>query len=153
MIVPFSASTLGVRIGALAYNLAEGMTALLRGTPLPSIEFSKVSVTSPGRRKLSTGGILGKSGVRVYDILPTVDGIDLNEFCPGSSATIRILDEVPQNKVSGKSGYSDIAIGLGVTLGTACVLLIFVAVIYAKKNKKMQAELDGIMAKDEAIAA
>lgn len=67
LVVPFSASTLGVRIGALAYNLAEAIAALIRGEPLPSIQFSQVAITSDGTSV--DGGVqaVGKSGVRVFE--------------------------------------------------------------------------------------
>ena len=71
IVVPFSASTLGVRIGSLAFNLAEAMTALIQGDALPSLEFS----TENGR-------VLGKSGVRVMEKLPMWNGTDLDEYVP-----------------------------------------------------------------------
>jgi type IV secretory pathway TraG/TraD family ATPase VirD4 len=59
--VPFSGSTLGVRIGALAYNLAEAMSALTRGTPLPSLQFSSVDLAATNGRQ-----VVAKSGVKAY---------------------------------------------------------------------------------------
>jgi len=84
IVVPFSASTLGVRIGSLAFNLAEAMTALIQGEALPSLEFS----TENGR-------VLGKSGVRVMEKLPMWNGTDLDELCPGSSTPIQLRDDIP----------------------------------------------------------
>ena len=84
--VPFSASTLGVRIGALAYNLAEAMVALARNIPISQIDFSEVSITADG----DVGGQgVAKSGVRVYTRLPFFNGTDLEGFCPGTS-TVKI---------------------------------------------------------------
>ena len=71
IVVPFSASTLGVRIGSLAFNLAEAMTGLIQGEALPSLEFS----TENGR-------VLGKSGVRVMEKLPMWNGTDLDGYVP-----------------------------------------------------------------------
>ena len=78
--VPFSGSTLGVRIGALAYNLAEAMDAIVRGKPLPSIDFT--NVVSPGGEGEQA---VTNSGVKAYTKLPTYEGTDLEVFCPGTS--------------------------------------------------------------------
>ena len=94
IVVPFSASTLGVRIGALAYNLAEAMAALIRGEALPSLQFSQTSISAAGVADDSLQA-LGKSGVRVYEKLPIWDGINLDEFCPGSSTPLQIRDDIP----------------------------------------------------------
>ena len=75
--VPFSASTLGVRIGALAYNLAEAMAALIRGEALPSLQFTETSITSDGLE--GSLQAVGKSGVRAFEKLPTWNGTDLNK--------------------------------------------------------------------------
>ena len=95
--VPFSASTLGVRIGALAYNLAEAMVALSRNIPISQIDFSQISITADG----DVGGQgVAKSGVRVYTRLPIFNGTDLEDFCPGSS-TIKIgTSPRPQSSAS-----------------------------------------------------
>jgi len=84
--VPFSASTLGVRIGALAYNLAEAFNALALDVPVSNLDFSEISITADG----DVGGQgVAKSGVRVYTRLPLIKDVDLESFCPGES-TVRI---------------------------------------------------------------
>lgn len=148
LVVPFSASTLGVRIGSLAYNLAEAMAALIRGTPLQALQFSQVSITSDG----DTGSqAVGKSGVRVYENLPIWNGTDLNEICPGSSVPIQIREDVPL-LVPGNVNTS-LALGLGLGLGLACLLLIGVAVTYFQRSKKMEKELNELKLKEGATTA
>ena len=89
--VPFSASTLGVRIGSLAYNLAEAFVAMANGEPLSSLDFTEVTITMDG----NTGSqAVGGSGVRAYTRLPMFGDIDLEEFCPGgASDNIVVSDE------------------------------------------------------------
>ena len=69
--VPFTASTMGVRIGVLAYNLAEAMAAIIRGEALPSIQFSETSITAHGSADGSVQAV-GRSGVHAFEKLPTV---------------------------------------------------------------------------------
>ncbi len=92
--MPFSVSTLGVRIGALAYNLAEAIAAITRGEALPSLQFSETSITAHGGADGSLQAV-GKSGVRAFKKLPTWNGTDLNLLCPGSSTPIQICDDIP----------------------------------------------------------
>lgn len=91
--VPFSASTLGVRIGALALNLAEAFAALVRGEDLPSLQFTPTSIADDGTE--SSPQVLGMSGARVYSKLPMWNGTDLDTFCPGSNKDIQIRDDIP----------------------------------------------------------
>jgi len=82
--IPFSATTLGVRIGSLAYNLAEAVTALVNNSPLSAVQFTEVSFDG------DHGGAteaLGKSGAIVYTRLPIftndTHNADLETICPG----------------------------------------------------------------------
>ena len=70
--VPFTASTMGVRIGILAYNLAEAMAAIIRGEALPSIQFSETSIAAHGSADGSIQAV-GRSGVRAFEKLPTCE--------------------------------------------------------------------------------
>lgn len=70
--VPFTASTMGVRIGVLAYNLAEAMAAIIRGEALPSIQFSETSIAAHGSADGSIQAV-GRSGVRAFEKLPTCE--------------------------------------------------------------------------------
>lgn len=91
--VPFSASTLGVRIGTLAYNLAEAFVAFSTGNPLSSVDFSEVTVTMDGDEG---GQAVGSSGARVYTRLPIWNGTDLETFCPGGpESNAMITDDAP----------------------------------------------------------
>ena len=86
--VPFSASTLGVRIGALAGNLAEAFAALVRGAPLPSLQFTPTSIADDGTS--TSAQALGRSGARVYETLPVWNGTDLNKLCPGANVAFQV---------------------------------------------------------------
>lgn len=81
--VAFSASTLGVRIGSLSYNLAEAIVALTNDEPLSSLDFTEVTITKDGNEGSQA---VGGSGARAYTRLPVFNGIDLEEFCPGKSS-------------------------------------------------------------------
>ena len=70
--MPFTASTMGVRIGVLAYNLAEAMAAIIRGEALPSIQFSETSIAAHGSADGSVQAV-GRSGVRAFEKLPTCE--------------------------------------------------------------------------------
>ena len=63
--VPFSASTFGVRIGSLSYNLAEAFAALIRGEALPTLQFTETSIADDGTS--SSLQALSKSGARVFE--------------------------------------------------------------------------------------
>lgn len=129
IVVPFSASTLGVRIGALAYNLAEAMAALIRGEALPSLQFSQTSISAAGVADDSLQA-LGKSGVRVYEKLPIWNGNNLDEFCPGSSTPLQIRDDIPlkamsaANSSSSLSGGAISGIAIASIMGVALVALV-----------------------------
>eukprot|EP00587_Corethron_hystrix_P009309 CAMPEP_0113301502 /NCGR_PEP_ID=MMETSP0010_2-20120614/2709_1 /TAXON_ID=216773 ORGANISM="Corethron hystrix, Strain 308" /NCGR_SAMPLE_ID=MMETSP0010_2 /ASSEMBLY_ACC=CAM_ASM_000155 /LENGTH=367 /DNA_ID=CAMNT_0000155145 /DNA_START=1266 /DNA_END=2369 /DNA_ORIENTATION=+ /assembly_acc=CAM_ASM_000155 len=82
--VPFSASTMGVRIGSLAYNLAEAIVALANGEALSSVDFTETIITNDGNAGKQA---LGSSGARVYTRLPVWNGTDLEEFCPGGMSS------------------------------------------------------------------
>ena len=69
LVVPFTASTPSVRIGALAYNLAEAMAAIIRGEALPSIQFSETSIGSADWGAQA----VGRSGVVAFEKLPTCE--------------------------------------------------------------------------------
>jgi hypothetical protein len=90
--VPFSGSTLGVRVGALAYNLAEAMAALTRGTPLTSLEFSSVDLAATNGRQ-----VVAKSGVKAYTTLPIWNGTDLHAFCPGAARPSLEIRDLPDD--------------------------------------------------------
>ena len=91
--VPFSASTLGVRIGALAYNLAEAFTAIVQGEALPSLQFTATSIADDGSD--SSPQVLAKSGIRVFDSLPMWNGTNLNDLCPGSNTGVQLREDIP----------------------------------------------------------
>lgn len=136
--VPFSGSTLGVRVGSVAYNLAEAMVALVReDSPLPAVEFSNVSIASD-----SGGGFqaITRSGVKVYTRLPIVNGVDLDQVCPGSSANLEIrdVDPVTFQATSDKDNLPGWAIALTTVLGVAAVSTVaFLMVVVAReKNGK-----------------
>ena len=93
--VAFSGSTLGAKNGAVAFNLAEAMVALVTGRTLNSEEFSVLTITADGNLARSARS---SSGVRTYITLPTIDlksvtkldadqgkKINLDEFCPGKN--------------------------------------------------------------------
>jgi hypothetical protein len=72
-------------VGALSYNLAEGIVALARDIPLSKVDFSEVSITADGD---AGGQGVAKSGVRVYTRLPFFEGTDLELVCPGTSSVV-----------------------------------------------------------------
>lgn len=78
-----------ILIGALAYNLAEAIAALVRGDALPSVQFSETSIVDGSVQAV------GKSGVRVFETLPTWNGTDLNTLCPGAPTPIQVTDDIP----------------------------------------------------------
>ncbi len=127
IVVPFSASTLGVRIGALAYNLAEAMAALIRGEALPSLQFSQTSISPAGVADDSLQA-LGKSGVRVYEKLPIWNGNNLDEFCPGSSVPIQIRDDTPLMAMSANSEISS-SLSSGAVVGIAIASIVGIALV------------------------
>lgn len=146
IVVPFSGSTLGVKVGATAYNLAEAMGAITRNEILSNVEFTHVNLTADG----DTGGQgVGGSGVRVYTRLPvfnSTDGlIDLETFCPGKS-NIVIGEKKVSNEVEAKgneestnsSSIPKWSIGLLSVLGVGLFVFAFVLgmVIYNEKKGK-----------------
>lgn len=96
--VPFSASTMGVRIGALAYNLAEAAVALANGQPLYSATFSTDI-------SLVEGTVIGTSGVKAYTQLPKYTyldettnenvTVDLEKLCEGNPTSTVVSDDPP----------------------------------------------------------
>ena len=138
--VPFSASTLGVRIGAVSYNLAEAMAAIIRGEALPSIQFSETSIAAHGGTDGSVQAV-GKSGVRAFEKLPMWNGTDLNLLCPGSSTPIQIRDDIPLMSTASADANKNLALGLGFGLGLTCLLLLGFAVVYHNKYKLMGEEM------------
>ena len=104
--VPFSASTLGVRIGALAYNLAEAFAALVRGESVPSLQFTETSIADDGTP--SSAQALSRSGARVFRKLPVWNGTDLDVLCPGSNVDIQIRDDIPLKTM--ESAEAEIAV-------------------------------------------
>jgi len=148
IVVPFSASTLGVRIGALAYNLAEAISALIRGEALPSLQFSHTPITDNGSVQA-----VGKSGVRVFEKLPIWNGTDLNELCPGSSVPIQIRDDIPLATAMSESNSDKLALGLGLGLGFISLLLLGFAGYTYQKSKLMEKQLDQLKMKAGATSA
>ena len=104
VVVPFSGSTLGVRVGATAYNLAEAMSAITRNEILSNVEFTNVNLTSDGD---PAGQGVSRSGVRVYTRLPVFNNTDLEIFCPGKSNIV--IGEKPgvNTSVSDKESNSN----------------------------------------------
>ena len=139
LVVPFSASTLGVRIGALAYNLAEAIAAITRGEALPSLQFSETSIAAHGGADGSLQAV-GKSGVRAFEKLPTWNGTDLNLLCPGSSTPIQIRDDIPL-MATGSEENTKLSLRLGLGLGLTSLVLLGVAAIFYNKNMLMEKEL------------
>ena len=88
--IPFSATTLGVRIGSLAFNLAEAVTALVRNEPLSALQFTEVSLEASNDEEAFGVEALGKSGSIVYTRLPVYGNVDLETFCPGGQSSIFI---------------------------------------------------------------
>lgn len=134
--VPFSASTLGVRIGALAYNLAEAMAALTRGAPLPSLEFSQVATITGGG-----GGsqAVTRSGVKVYTTLPEYEGINLNTFCPGAPPNLVIVEDgAPVAEGTSDKGLEGWAVGLIATFGVLAAGITFFLFVVISREKKGQ---------------
>ena len=115
LVLPFAASNVGVRLGAAAYNMAEAMGALARGKPLNALEFT-------ANEEASEAASL--SGLKVWTTLPTWEGTDLNEFCPGSPKTIELIDismEAERGMEVEQAGLASWAIGLIVVLALVAV--------------------------------
>ena len=131
--VPFSGSTLGVRVSSLAFNLAEAMTALTRGAALPSLQFSSVAL--PGDNGVQA---VAKSGVKVYTSLPVWNGTDLDTFCPGTTPELVIADlqdEEEQQQQQSSSSLEGWAIGLPIALGlVAAAMVAFLGVVVSKER-------------------
>ena len=83
LVLPFAASNVGVRLGAAAYNMAEAISAMARGTPLNSLEFTANDETHEA---------VSLSGLKVWTTLPTWNGTDLETFCPGNPKNIELKD-------------------------------------------------------------
>jgi len=115
IVVPFAATNLGVRLGALAYNFAEAMAALARGSPLNALQFT---VDPDGSEATST------SGAKVWmDKFPKFEEIDLEEFCPGTPKKIEVKELSQAEEVAGVFGSGAASAGgvagwvMGVFLG------------------------------------
>lgn len=80
LVVPFAATNLGVRLGALAYNFAEAMAALARGTALSGLQFTRAA-----------SELTSVSGAKIWDTLPMFEETDLDTFCPGQSKPFVIV--------------------------------------------------------------
>jgi hypothetical protein len=106
--IPFSGSTLGVRMGAVAYNLAEAVAALTRNESLPSVSFSEVSITASGGDEGDEGSqqAVSKSGVKVYTRLPVFNGTSLETFCPGTTTQVQVRDVQPDTGLGEKTTSS-----------------------------------------------
>ena len=113
IVVPFSGSTLGVRVGATAFNLAEAMTALTRNEILSNVEFTDVTLTSDDD---SSGQGISRSGVRVYTRLPIFNNTDLELFCPGKSNIV--IGEKPTVDTSTSDNESN---GTGQSTNTSSI--------------------------------
>lgn len=134
IVVPFSGTTLGVRIGAVAYNLAEAMVALARGVPLQEVDFQAVETNN-------ANGFLSSSGVFVYRNLPEVEGVDLDTFCPGTNM---ITANEPANEGSSSlsgGAVAGIVIGCVVALAIAVVAILYVHRRLPKDGGKGKASL------------
>ncbi len=101
--IPFSATTLGVRIGSLAFNLAEAITALVQNGPLSSVQFTEITLADQDAKEA-----IGKSGAIVYTRLPIVNSVDLETFCPGGQSNIFVTDDSDEEPIVGNdSNYVD----------------------------------------------
>lgn len=132
--VPFSGSTLGVKIGAVALNLAEAIATVGRGLPLSSAQFSLINISSDG----NVGGeAISNSGVKVYTKFPTVNGVDLDKFCPGES-NIVIKDPSDDSSASVNSSRLLLSAGttVGIVLGAVAFAMIVAGLSYAVGKKK-----------------
>lgn len=143
--IPFSGSTLGVRMGAVAYNLAEAVAALTRNESLSSVSFSKVSITASDE----DGGDEGpqqavlKSGIKVYTRLPVFNGTNLETFCPGTTTQVQIRDveadttSAEEGTTSSQaSGLPSWSVALISVLGAlAGLAVLFVAVMISREKK------------------
>ena len=84
IVVPFAATNLGVRLGALAYNMAEAMSALSKGSPLNALQFT---MYPDGSEATSTS----TSGAKVWTkSFPMYEEINLEEICPGKPKDIEV---------------------------------------------------------------
>ena len=134
LIVPFSGSTLGVRVGSLAYNMAEAMVALARNTPLPALEFTDVT-TAVGSRQA-----VAKSGLKVYTKFPVFNNTNLDETCPGSADNFPLIRDIPpvQQGTSNNNNddkLPDWAIVLIAVLGVGLVaILAFMAFMVSREK-------------------
>lgn len=133
--MPFSASTLGVRIGSLAYNLAEAIDALAHSQTLSSVQFSPISITSDGDEGSQA---VANSGVKVYTRLPVWNGTDLETFCPGSTTPIQIQN-IPQESEGTNGDDGSLSTGVIVALailGVAVAGVIgFLAVVIVREKQ------------------
>jgi iron complex transport system substrate-binding protein len=138
--VPFSGSTLGVKNGAVAYNLAEAMVALVRGKNLNPEEFSVMTITADGDAGKQAASA---SGTRTYLNLPIVEiegkKVNLDEFCPGKNTLVvkaepTITADVAKMLVQVKV-LSDGAVAGLVILGVALVLLAAFVIHMIRREK------------------
>jgi iron complex transport system substrate-binding protein len=129
--IPFSGSTLGVKVGAVAWNLAEAMTAVYNGKPLSSAQFSLVDITSAGDEGTEA---VSSSGVKVYSKLPIVNGIDLDTFCPGTSHIV-IQDPSPASVSNDETGITNGQIA-GIVIGCTAFLVAVVSLSFLLGKRK-----------------
>jgi hypothetical protein len=119
--LPFSGSTIGVRIGSFPYNLDEAMVVLTRGTALSALEFSQVFITKDGD---AGSQAVSPSGVRVYTQLSIWNGTNLEEFCPGSSIPIQICEDLPSSFMESRTSSSLSDAWIAVILVLAVVVVV-----------------------------
>lgn len=148
--VPFSGSTLGVRIGSLAYNLAEAMAALTRGDAVSSLDFSPVS-------SLTSESVRTDSGVQVFTSLPVYEHDDtetnLDTFCPGAPPALIIADPISDAEEGSiiEKGLQPWAQRLLVTLGVIAVGLVLFVVFIASREKQGKPIFAAVKDKDNEV--
>ena len=132
LVLPFAASNIGVRLGATAYNLAEAMVALARGSPLNALQFTQNEDESEA---------VSLSGIKVWTTLPKFNGTDLNTFCPGAPTAldIRELADAEEQGLAQNDGDDDLpswAIALIAIFGAGFVALAVFMMMVVSREKK-----------------
>jgi len=126
--LPFAASNVGVRLGAAAYNMAEAMAALARGKPLNALEFTEDPEAAEA---------VSLSGLKVWTTLPTWNGTDLENYCPGSpkNIEIRVVSDAEERGVETDDKLATWAIVLIAAFGASALFLIIFLGAVVKKEK------------------
>jgi len=121
------------------------MAALARGRHLSLVEFSDISLSTGGSQAVT------KSGVKVYTTLPTWNGTDLNEACPGSPVGVVIADIPVETENGDDSKLPSWSIAVIAVFGVAIVAVIGFLMHVINKEKQGQPLFEPI--KTEATAA